>query len=153
MLLLLFRTGTTQHAIDARNVVEVIPFVQHVGVSGVTASLLGLVNYRGTPVPLCDLSQLISGIPSPLRLSTRIVLIHYPLPDLRGGNIIGMTVEDCLETLTCAEGKQEQMLLEHSLATLNGAEERQGGIQLFIPERVITPELAHTFFQYQDLDS
>ena len=46
-------------------------------------AVAGSLNYRGAPVPVIDLSQLTLGRPAARRLSTRIVLVHYP--DAGGG--------------------------------------------------------------------
>ena len=54
-------------------------------------AMIGLFNYRGTPVPVVDLSQLTLGRPSARRLSTRLVLVHYPDP--KGGtHLLGLIV-------------------------------------------------------------
>ena len=60
--------------------------------------MAGLFNYRGAPVPVIDLSQLTLGRPAARRLSTRIVLVHYP--DESGGtHLLGLIAERATQTV------------------------------------------------------
>ena len=58
----------------------------------------GLFNYRGAPVPVIDLSQLTLGRPAARRLSTRIVLVHYPDADGRT-RLLGLIAERATQTV------------------------------------------------------
>jgi chemotaxis-related protein WspB len=61
-------------------------------------AVAGVLNYRGAPVPVIDLSQLTLGRPAERRLSTRIVLVHYP--DARGGTqLLGLIAERATHTV------------------------------------------------------
>jgi chemotaxis-related protein WspB len=74
MLGLLVRIGETRFALDAREVVEVVPRVPlHPPPPGQPA-LAGLLFYRGQVVPVVDIKQLLLGTPCPQQLSTRILL-------------------------------------------------------------------------------
>ena len=52
MLLLLLRLGTDRYALDARQVVEVIPVIKLKRIPPAPAYVAGMFNYRGKPVPV-----------------------------------------------------------------------------------------------------
>ena len=77
MLFLLFQLGDDRYALDASQVVEILPLVEHAErCSGRRRALPGTLNYRGAFVPVIDLSELVLGRPAPPRLSTRIILVR-----------------------------------------------------------------------------
>jgi chemotaxis-related protein WspB len=98
MLFLLFELGSDRYALDVRQVAEVLPLVGVKEIPGVPAAMNGLVNYRGAPVPVIDLSQLMLGRPSAKRLSTRIVLVHYP-DDAGQTHLLGLIAERATQTV------------------------------------------------------
>jgi chemotaxis-related protein WspB len=59
-----------------------------------------LLNYHGAPVPVIDLCELMLGRPAAKRLSTRQILVHYPVA--RGARrLLGLLAERVTETLRC----------------------------------------------------
>ena len=98
MLMLLFYAGNNLYAIESSKVVEVIPRVGLRKVNHLPEYVAGLFNYRGAIVPVIDLCHLIQGNPSRSYLSTRIVMVNYPVKDntLR---YLGLMAERVTETL------------------------------------------------------
>jgi chemotaxis-related protein WspB len=78
MLFLVFQLGQDRYALDVRRVTEVLPLVDIRQIPLAPPGVAGIFNYRGAPVPVIDLSQLTMGRPALSRMSTRIVLVHYP---------------------------------------------------------------------------
>jgi chemotaxis-related protein WspB len=98
MLFLLFQLGKDRYALDASRVVEVVPLVALKKVPQAPRGVAGILNYRGRPVPAVDLSELALGHPASERLSTRIIIIHYP--DAAGRNqLLGLIAEQATELL------------------------------------------------------
>jgi chemotaxis-related protein WspB len=98
MLLLLFQLDEDRYALDARQVAEVLPLVTITPIPQAPTGVAGLFNYRGTPVPAIDLSQLAIGRPAHSRLNTRIVVVHYP--DAHGNtHLLGLVAEKATETV------------------------------------------------------
>src|SRR5690606_37822247 len=64
------------------------------------AWVAGAFSYRGTPVPVIDLSMLALGRAAIRRLSTRTVLVHYPQAGVQS-SVLGLIVEKATETLRC----------------------------------------------------
>jgi len=98
MLYLLFHIGKDRYALEARHVVEVIPFVALKKVPHAPRAVAGIFNYRGQPVPALDLCELTFGCPARERLSTRIILAKCPDPS--GQNLLlGLIAEQATEMM------------------------------------------------------
>ena len=98
MLFLLFKADRDRYAIDVNQLVEVLPLIQIKQIPRMPAAVAGAFDYRGTPVPAIDLSQLLLGRPAQRRSSTRIVVIRYP--NAAGAlHLLGLIAERVTETL------------------------------------------------------
>jgi len=98
MLFLLFELGRERYALDVRQVAEVLPLLAITPIPQAPAAVAGVLNFRGAPVPVIDLSQLTLCRPAERRLSTRIVLVHYP--DGAGDTrLLGLIAERATQTV------------------------------------------------------
>lgn len=98
MLFLMFELGNNRYAIDVAEVAEVLPLVHVKEIPQAPAGVAGVFNYRGAPVPVIDLSMLALGRPALTRLSTRLVLVHYP--DGHGRDrLLGLIAEQVTTTI------------------------------------------------------
>jgi len=98
MLFLVFELARDRYALDVRQVAEVLPLVAIKEIPQTPPAVAGILNYRGAPVPVIDVSQLTLGRPAERRLSTRIVLVHYP--DAAGQTrLIGLIAERATQTV------------------------------------------------------
>jgi chemotaxis-related protein WspB len=77
MLFALFRMGDSTYAVDAAQIVEVLPLLDVTTVPGAPRGIAGVCNYRGEPVPVMDLSALVTGEPAPRLVSTRMFLTRH----------------------------------------------------------------------------
>ena len=73
-----FFVGQDRYAIPTRQVIEIVPWVVLRRLPHAPEYVAGLLNYRGTPVPVIDVTALMRGSPSRQMLSTRIILVDYP---------------------------------------------------------------------------
>jgi len=94
MLLLTFRIREALYALDATEVVEVIPRVDPRVVPHAPPYLAGVFNYRGIIVPAVDLGVLLDAGPCRARLSTRIILAGDPDSPERLVGLIAESVND-----------------------------------------------------------
>lgn len=101
MLLLIFQLGPHRFALDTRQVVRVLPLVEHRPVPRTPAGVAGIFNYHGAPVPLIDLLAMTLGISSQERLSTRIILVNCQ--DNGQSRLLGLVAEKTTETLRRTE--------------------------------------------------
>ena len=98
MLFLVFELARDRYALDAREVAEVLPLVGIKQIPQAPPGVAGVCNYRGAPVPVIDMSQLALGRPAERRLSTRIVLVHYPGADGEP-RLLGLIAERATRTV------------------------------------------------------
>ena len=98
MLFLLFQLGKDRYAIEAAKIVAVLPLVIPKAIPHAPPAVAGVFEYRGTPMPLIDLSQLALGRPAKPHRSTRIIVVHYEVNDGEEQQL-GLIAEQALETL------------------------------------------------------
>jgi chemotaxis-related protein WspB len=98
MLFLLFQIGQGRYALDARQIVEVLPLVSITSLPQAPVGVAGVFMYRGVLVPVIDVNQLTVGRPAPSRLNTRIVVVHFPDGDGET-RCVGLIAERATETL------------------------------------------------------
>jgi chemotaxis-related protein WspB len=99
MLMLVFRLGADRYALDASEIVEVLPRVPLKSIPGAPAWVAGLFSYHGRTVPVIDLASLALGRPSNDHVSTRTVLVHYPGTSAAQPHVLGVLAEQANRTL------------------------------------------------------
>jgi chemotaxis-related protein WspB len=92
MTALLFEVAGQRYGLDIADVIEVVPAVHVRPLPGSPSYVAGVCRYRGTMVPVIDLSALIGGRPSVARLSTRLILVRHPGPS-GAGRVLGLLAE------------------------------------------------------------
>lgn len=92
MLFSLFQLGSDRYVIEAAQVTEIVPVVDIAPVTQAARSCVGLMNYRGTPLPVCDLGELLHGRPVQRLRSTRILVVAS------GARTLGLLVERATDT-------------------------------------------------------
>jgi len=97
MLFLLFQLGKDCYALEASQVVEVLPLLGVKQIPQSPCGVAGIFNYRGVPVPVVDLGDLALGRPSERRLSTRIILVNY-VGKHGARHLLGLIAEKATET-------------------------------------------------------
>jgi len=102
MLYLLFELGKDRYALEAGQVVEVLPLLEVKRIPRAITGVAGLINYHGTPIPLIDLTELNLGRPSQARMSTRIIVTNY-VEESGERHPIGLLAERVTETIRRAE--------------------------------------------------
>jgi chemotaxis-related protein WspB len=84
MQILTFTVGGQACAIPSRTVLEVLPLVPARPIPLLPAYVPGVFTYRGRLVPLVDLARRFETLPdhapSRRRLSTRVIVVEFPLP-------------------------------------------------------------------------
>jgi chemotaxis-related protein WspB len=93
MLFLTFRIGDASYALDTAHICEILPLLRITHVPQAPAGVAGLINYRGRPVPVVDLSELMLGVPARALISTRLILVR------QGEHLLGLIAEQATETL------------------------------------------------------
>lgn len=98
MLLLCFDLDADRYALDVRQVIEVLPLAHIAQIPDAPRGVAGVLNYRGDPVPVIDLTALMLGRPSRAHWSTRLIVVH--VPDQSGRmRVLGLLAEHATDTL------------------------------------------------------
>ena len=98
MLFLLFCLDRDRYMLDAREIAEVLPFIDIMQIPQAPPAVAGIFRYRGTFVPAIDMSQVMLGRPARVRLHTRLIVARYT--DDRGAvHLLGLIAEKVTETL------------------------------------------------------
>jgi chemotaxis-related protein WspB len=102
MLFLVFQLGPDRYAIEAAQVVEVLPLVNLKHIPRAPLGVAGVLDYHGTPVPLIDFTELAQGTPARKWMSTRIILVNHR--DKSGKiHLLGFLAEHATETMHRSE--------------------------------------------------
>jgi len=117
---LLFRIGEQRFALDAHEVVEVLPRLPLKPIAQTPDWVAGVLAHRGALVPVIDVGALSFGLPAPVRTSTRLVLVHYRVEPLRPGLLLGLILEQATDTLRCLPDEFQPYGLDNQQAPYLG---------------------------------
>ena len=148
MLFLVFQLGRDRYALDATQVVEVLPLVRIKALPQAPTGVAGLCNYRGRPVPVIDLGAMALGRPAQARLSTRLILLHYH--DAAGGkSVLGLLAEQATDTIRRNPGDFSPAGVDNPGARYLGpvTKDRDVLIQRIEVSQLLTPEVRAVLFQ------
>lgn len=148
MLFLLFQLGQDRYALDVGQVAEVLPLVSLKQLPQAPPAVAGVFDFRGAPVPVIDLSQTALGRPAQRRLSTRIILAHYP--DGNGGqHLLGLMAEKVTQTMRREASDFVAAGVDTDAAPYLGpvAADARGLIQWVAVDQLLTPAVRDLLFQ------
>lgn len=148
MLFLMFRVGKDRYVLDVDQVEQVLPLMEAKGLPGAPAGVVGIVNYRGAPVPLIDLSSLALGRSSAPVMSTRIILVRYPEAG-EGSNRLALCAERVVETIKREPAEFVSTGVEAGTPAYLGpvASDAEGLIQWIRGEALLTDEIRSILFR------
>ncbi len=98
MLFLVLQLGEERYAIEAGDIVEIVPFLRLRALPQAPPYAAGVFDYRGELVPVIDLQALTHGSPSRPLMTTRIVVARH-VDEQGGEHHLGLLTEDVVETL------------------------------------------------------
>jgi chemotaxis-related protein WspB len=138
MLLLLFKIAETRYGIDAREVLEVRSDTALRPLPGSPRGVIGLLMLRGDPVPVIDVSLVISDSPARNRRSTRILIVATDHKTL-----VGLRVEGAIDAVRVDDSKFAEVGLAVPGAPCLGpvASLDDGLVQKVIPSSLFSPDI------------
>ena len=147
MLLLTFQAGGQTYGIDARNVIQVAPYPACTPLPHAPAYIAGLATWRGQTLPVVDLSALLEDTPARPLLSTRLLIVDYPLAE-GSSRPLGLLAEKAVETIQQEETRREpQKVMIPSAPYLDGTAQHEGRlIQRLAVEDLLPPSLRQLLF-------
>jgi chemotaxis-related protein WspB len=143
MLFVLLEIDNDRYAIAASRIAEVLPLVHITRIAQAPHGVAGVFNYRGTPIPVVDLSLLVANRPATARFSTRLVLVQ--LADGHGrSRLLGLIAERATATLRRDPADFVPSGIDRSGAAYLGpvATDARGVIQWIDPARIL-PAAVH----------
>lgn len=88
MLYLRFNLDNEEYALDTRHIIEITPLVDLKPVPKSEDFIVGIMNYRGTPIPVIDLTRILLGREFARNMSTRIIITNTG-----NGKMVGLIIE------------------------------------------------------------
>ena len=148
MLYVVFRLGDERYALDVRHVAEVLPLLDVRPVPGAPREIAGVFLYRGAPVPVIDMAEVIAGRPSERRSSTRLVIIDAP-EALAPGRQVALMAERATETVSRNPAEFAPPVVSSAAKPALGkvAIDALGMLQQIDPEILITHTVREGLFQ------
>jgi chemotaxis-related protein WspB len=147
MVALLFEVEGQRYGLEVTQIVKVLPSVRLRRLPQVPEYVAGVFRYRGTMVPVIDLTQLIKGRPSTALMSTRIILVLHPGPS-GTGRVLGLLAERATEILDDVAVEPKPSGIEVPEAPYLGGLSANGAsiIQYVKVEQLLSDELRDRLF-------
>ncbi len=148
MLFILFQIGRDRYALSADSIIEVLPLMNLKRVPCAPVGVAGVLNYRGAPVPVIDLNEMMLAEPAARRLSTRIILVKYPL-DAEHPRALGLIAEHATNMIQRTPKDFIETGVESDDARYLGrvTNDTGGLIQWIEVERLLTSEVRDVLFR------
>lgn len=130
-LFLMFCIGNERYALQATDVVEVLPRLPLKPIARTPSWVAGVFAWRGVVVPVIDLCALTFGQSAEARTSTRLVLVQYRPGAQQTGQVLGLILEQATDTLRCDPADFKPYGLDNRRAPYLGPvrEDAQGMMQ------------------------
>ena len=136
MLFVTFKAGGTRFALPAHALREITPLVEVAPLPGAPPYIPGLMNHRGSSLPVVDLTMLLAGSKSRPWMSTRIMIAE---PER--GLSAGFMAERVLKTKDIALGAITAPGAPAAPYVLGVTALEEGLVQVLELARVLPPEL------------
>ncbi|MGE0430994.1 MAG: chemotaxis protein CheW [Planctomycetota bacterium] len=148
MLVLLFHIGRDRYALDTRHVIEILPLASLKTIPHAPTWVAGLLDYRGTTVPIVDLCQLANQRPAARAFSSRNLIVSYQRTGDADVHKLGLTVERVLRTQRMEPGDFDEAGVDIENAHYLGrvATTEDGIVQLVEPHDLLTDDVHRLLF-------
>ncbi len=148
MQLLTFHVKEDRYAIRTSKIREILPVVKLMPLPFTLPCVSGLLNYRGTAVPVIDLTVLIANTSTRLLMSSRIIIINYQVSvdDTRS---LALLAEQATEIIKHDESIIQDYGLSMENANFLGEliYDDNGMIQLVDPINLLSDKLNGSIFK------
>lgn len=98
MLYLQFVIEENRYVLSTQCIVEILPYAKLRNIPLAPSYVSGLLNYRGNSIPVIDLCMLMHQRAAAPVLSTRIILVNYPVNEAVKQSL-GLLIEGVTDTL------------------------------------------------------
>ena len=147
MLYLIIELSNNYYALNSKEILEIIPNIILTDVSNSPDFVSGIFNYRGTTVPVLDLSIMTGGKKTTNKLSSKILIVNYnPIKNVE--KIIGLLCENILGTKNIENSEIESngLNIEDAQFLSNVYNSKDSMIQLINVNKLLTKEAEKVLF-------
>jgi chemotaxis-related protein WspB len=149
-LFLLLRLGADRYAIDAGCVIEVLPIVRLKNIPCAPIGVAGMMSFRGSAIPVVDLSIIALDTATPVRMMTRIVIVRYEAAArVEDSGLLGLIVPEVMETAHLDTSRFEPVGIRNERARYLGPvlTTSDGVLQQLMIPSLLNDELRSALFQ------
>jgi chemotaxis-related protein WspB len=143
MLFLVFQLDQDRYALDARQLVEILPLMEVKHLPLAPVGVAGMLDYHGVALPVIDLAALALGRPAAARISTRVLIV-----ELSNGRRLALVAERAQELLQRETSDFAETGVAVDAAPYLGPVTRdaRGLVQWISPEQLLSPEVREALF-------
>lgn len=147
MLLLTFQIGNERYAVRATEVIEILPLATIRKIPQAPNYISGVLDYRNQILPVIDLVELTESRPHKKVLSSRIIVMNYPLNDINAS--IGIIAEKVTDTIDIKDEELSSPNIKLPNADYLGDIHNESGefIQLVEIKSILTKDVQDMLFQ------
>ena len=134
----IFKLSNEDYAINIMNVTEIIPFEQAVALPNVPDFVEGVINYRGSVIPIICLKKRFSIPLDKVDHNTRIIIINM------GNKQVGFIVDEASQTMKIED---DQIDIARNISSnidmkyINGVAKIENNLVILVDlERILTEE-------------
>lgn len=153
MLLLTFQIGNEHYAVNAIEIIEILPLTTIQSIQQAPRFIAGMLNYRQNIVPVVDLVQLINKRPHKKVLSSRIIVMNYPMGNKN--KTIGIIAEKVTDTINADDDRISYSKISIPNADYLGKIQNQSGkfIQLIDIKSILPQQVQNMLYQNNSTDT
>jgi chemotaxis-related protein WspB len=143
MLFIIFQLGRDRYALDARELVEILPLAHVKRLPHAPTGIAGMLDYHGITLPVVDLSELALGRAATERISTRILIVEYG-----AGRRLALIAERANEMLQ----REARDFVTSEVAVANApylgpvTGDTRGIVQWIAPQKLLSPAVHDALF-------
>jgi chemotaxis-related protein WspB len=148
MLFLVFELDGDRYALEARELIEVLPLMNLKRLSKAPPGIAGMFDYHGLPVPAVDLSEVILGRAARHRMNTRMVIVNFPMAG-DAPRPLGLIAERATTTAQLDAAQFNETGVSHGDTPCLGpvARDARGLIQWLTVPQLLPPAVCHVLFR------
>ncbi|KAB2908735.1 MAG: chemotaxis protein CheW [Ignavibacteriaceae bacterium] len=147
VLCLTFEVGENRYAIDANEIIEVVPLVNFTTFPKAPSYFAGRFNYRGEIVPVLDLKDLMMSFQTKMYLSTRIIVVKYETDgEIHQLGLLGEKVMDIIR-IRDDELQDPGLITEETRYLGRLINLKSGVVQLITVKELIPPFVRESLFR------
>lgn len=136
MLFIVFQLGQDRYALNARELVEILPLAQIKRLPQAPTGIAGMLDYHGVMLPAIDLSALALGHAAVERISTRILVV-----EMANGRRFALIAERANEMLQreAADFTEAEIAVDAAPYLGPVTRDARGIVQWITPQKLFSP--------------